>query len=167
MSYPNGRIPGYELTKIPGGRLRSGTVARSWLAMHHYLKTKKGIDLRPTGPNSSYRDYATQVRFWNDYQAGRGPMAERGDVASVIYKGYTPDGKVFDSNQGGEPIEVMVGAGKVIRGWDEMLQLMQAGGRYTIYLPSILAYGDAGFEPDIKPDAVLIFDMEIKSLRKQ
>lgn len=73
--YPNGRVPDSALTPIPGGRLRSGTVARSWLAMHYYLKTKKGIDLRPTGPSSSYRDYATQVRFWNDYQAGRGALA--------------------------------------------------------------------------------------------
>lgn len=77
MSYPNGRIPSYALTKIPGGSLRSGTVARSWLALHHYLKTKKGVDIRPTGPNSSYRTYDTQVRFWNDYQAGRGPIAAR------------------------------------------------------------------------------------------
>lgn len=77
MSYPNGRIPHYALTRIPSGRLLNGTPARSWLAMHHYLKTKKGIDLRPTGPNSSYRDYDTQVRFWNDYQAGRGPIAAR------------------------------------------------------------------------------------------
>lgn len=75
--YPNGRVPLSALTKIPGGRLRSGTVARSWLAMHYYLKTKKGIELRPTGPFSSYRTYETQVRFWNDYQAGRGPIAAR------------------------------------------------------------------------------------------
>lgn len=77
MSYPNGRIPHYALTAIPGGRLLSGTPARSWLAMHYYLKTKKGIDLRPTGPNSSYRTYDTQVQFWNEYQAGRGPIAAR------------------------------------------------------------------------------------------
>lgn len=100
-------------------------------------------------------------------QSGRGPLIERGDVVRVIYRGYTPDGKVFDSNTGGEPLEVVAGAGRVIRGWDEMLQLMQNGGRYTIYIPSILAYGDQGFMPDIKPDAVLIFDMEIKSVRKQ
>lgn len=77
MSYPNGRIPHYALTAIPGGRLLSGVPARSWLAMHYYLKIKKGIDLRPTGPNSSYRTYDTQVQFWNDYQAGRGPIAAR------------------------------------------------------------------------------------------
>lgn len=77
MNYPNGRIPHYALTAIPGGRLLSGVPARSWLAMHYYLKTKKGIDLRPTGPNSSYRTYDTQVQFWNDYQAGRGPIAAR------------------------------------------------------------------------------------------
>lgn len=100
-------------------------------------------------------------------QSGRGSLIQRGDLVQVTYRGYTPDGKVFDSNTGGEPLEVVAGAGKVIRGWDEMLLLMQNGGRYTVYIPSILAYGDQGFAPDIKPDAVLIFDMEIKSVRKQ
>lgn len=75
--FPNGRVPGYALTRIPGGRLRSGTVARSWLALQHYVGTKKKVWLRPTGPHSSYRDLATQQQYWADYQAGRGPIAAR------------------------------------------------------------------------------------------
>lgn len=77
MSYANGRLPKSALSSIPGGRLAKGGAARSYLAMRFYIGRKHKVWLTPTGPNSSYRDYETQVRFWNDYQAGRGPIAAR------------------------------------------------------------------------------------------
>lgn len=98
---------------------------------------------------------------------GKGAAPRRGDLARVRYQGYLTDGKVFDSNFDGDPLEVVVGTGKVIRGWDEMLQLMRPGGRYTIYIPSLLAYGRSGAPPRIPSDAVLIFDMEILSVVAQ
>jgi len=77
MSYPNGRFPAKALSRITGGQLAAGGPARSWLAMRYYIGRKSGIWLRPTGPNSSYRTYAKQVEYWNDYQAGRGPLSAR------------------------------------------------------------------------------------------
>lgn len=96
---------------------------------------------------------------------GKGAELRRDDLVSVFYQGYFPNGKIFDTNRTGEPLEVRVGAGKVIRGWDEMLLLMKPGGRYTIYLPSLFAYGERGVPPDVPADAVLIFDMEIVAVK--
>lgn len=73
----NGKLPASALSRIPGGRLAKGGPARSYLAMRYFIGKKSGIWLRPTGPNSSYRDYATQVRFWNDFLAHRGPLSAR------------------------------------------------------------------------------------------
>lgn len=97
---------------------------------------------------------------------GKGASPVRGDIVKVFYQGYFPNGKIFDTNRSGSPLEVVVGAGRVIRGWDEMLPLMKRGGRYTIYLPSLFAYGDEGFPPDIPGNAILLFDMEIVSISK-
>lgn len=79
MSYPNGRLPAYALSLIPGGRLARGGPARSYLAMRYYIarKTKGRVWLQPTGTYSSYRPYAIQVKFYNDYLNGRGALAAR------------------------------------------------------------------------------------------
>ena len=77
MSYPNGRLPKSALSSIPGGRLAKGGAARSYLAMRYYIGRKHKIWLTPTGPNSSYRDYETQVRYWNEYQRTGYPIAAR------------------------------------------------------------------------------------------
>lgn len=114
---------------------------------------------RPALKNESGIRYTIELE-------GKGAPPARGDVVKVIYQGYFPDGKIFDTNRDGAPLEVVVGAGRVIRGWDEMLLLMKRGGRYTVYLPSLFAYGDEGFPPEIPGSAVLLFDMEIVSISK-
>ena len=96
---------------------------------------------------------------------GSGRTPQTGSKAYVRYKGYTLDGRVFDSNLQGSPLEVEVGRGKVISGWDTMLKEMKKGSRYTIYLPSLFGYGDRGFEPDIKPNTILVFEMEILDIK--
>lgn len=67
------------LSQIPGGRLRKGAPARSWLAMRYFIgrRTKGKVWLMPTGPSSSYRPYAKQVEFYELYTSGRGPLAAR------------------------------------------------------------------------------------------
>lgn len=77
MTYSNGRLPKSALSRVPGGRLAKGGAARSYLAMRYFIGRKYGVWLSPTGPNSTYRTYAKQVQYWNDYQAGRGPIAAR------------------------------------------------------------------------------------------
>lgn len=69
MAYANGQLPSGALISIPGGRLARGGPGESWLAG----PAKAG--LMPTGDQSSYRDYAGQLYFWNLYQSGRGNLA--------------------------------------------------------------------------------------------
>lgn len=73
MSFPNGQWPNSALMKIPGGRLAK-TPARSYLAMRYYIGHKTGVWLTPTGPNSSYRDLATQKQYWQAHLNGTMPQ---------------------------------------------------------------------------------------------
>jgi hypothetical protein len=70
----NGALLTGNLAAIPGGNLRKDAAA-AWNAMHKEIKTKTGIDIRPTGPRSSYRTLYWQKYFWNEYKAGRGNLA--------------------------------------------------------------------------------------------
>lgn len=96
-------------------------------------------------------------------QPGSGPTVKIGDFVSVQYEGKTVDGKVFDGtakNNQGEPIQFPVQEQGLITGWIEGLQKMQKGGKYQLYIPANLGYGDqpAG---EIPPGSTLIFDIEI------
>jgi FKBP-type peptidyl-prolyl cis-trans isomerase FkpA len=103
----------------------------------------------------------------------------KGDTVLVNYAGRTLDDKVFDSsieavaktaglNQPGrtyEPIQVIVGTGGVIPGWDEGLLLLNEGSKATFVVPSALAYGAQGAGDDIKPYNTLVFDVEVVKLK--
>jgi FKBP-type peptidyl-prolyl cis-trans isomerase FklB len=95
-------------------------------------------------------------------KAGSGPTPTANDSATVKYKGTLLDGTVFDSSQ--EPITF--GVGDVIRGWTEALQLMKVGDKFQLFIPSELAYRDRGQGPDIGPNAVLIFEVELLGVDK-
>ena len=98
---------------------------------------------------------------------GKGQPASTGDFAYVYYKGSLLDGSVFDSNQETKtPIPVEVGKQRVIAAWDEILKMMPAGTKLTIYLPSLLGYGDRGFDKIIPPNSILVFEMEISSITR-
>jgi FKBP-type peptidyl-prolyl cis-trans isomerase FkpA len=104
--------------------------------------------------------------------------AQKGDTLLVNYAGHTLDGKVFDSSieavaksadlqQPGrkyEPIQVIVGTGGVIPGWDEGLLLLNEGSKATFIIPSSLAYGEHG-QGDIKPFSTLVFDIELVKVK--
>lgn len=79
---------------------------------------------------------------------------------TVHYKGTLLDGTEFDNSYSrGEPATFEVGG--VIPGWSEALQLMSAGGKYKLYVPSKLAYGDQGAGGKIAPNSLLIFEVEL------
>jgi FKBP-type peptidyl-prolyl cis-trans isomerase len=111
---------------------------------------------------------------------GNGNKPEKGDLIRVHYAGYLLDGTLFDTSiasvaeennrvQEGreyEPLEFNVGAGMVIRGWDEGLLLFEEGSSGTIYIPSPMAYGARGAGGVIPPNAVLVFDVELVEIVK-
>ena len=99
-------------------------------------------------------------------QKGDGEKAVQGKNISVHYKGQLTDGRVFDSSYDRkQPIDFTVGIGQVIKGWDEGLQLMQVGDKARLVIPSHLAYGSQGAGGVIPPDATLIFDVELMSVK--
>ena len=108
-----------------------------------------------------------------DTKTGAGEEAEIGKTVSVHYTGWlydesAPDkkGKKFDSSYDRkEHFSFMLGAGRVIKGWDQGVQGMKVGGQRTLIIPSSMAYGSRGAGNVIPPDATLIFDVELISLK--
>jgi FKBP-type peptidyl-prolyl cis-trans isomerase len=101
-----------------------------------------------------------------DLQVGTGEAAKTGDVVEVHYTGRLTNGKEFDSSVGKEPFTFKLGAGRVIKGWEQGVVGMKVGGKRKLTIPAELAYGKRGYPPDIPPDATLIFDIELLQIKK-
>jgi FKBP-type peptidyl-prolyl cis-trans isomerase FkpA/FKBP-type peptidyl-prolyl cis-trans isomerase FklB len=92
--------------------------------------------------------------------AGNGPRPASTDTVKVHYTGTLLDGTKFDSSvDRGQPAQFALNA--VIPGWTEALQLMPVGSKYTLWIPSDLAYGDRGTPGPIGPNATLKFEVEL------
>ncbi len=101
-----------------------------------------------------------------DLVAGSGRQAELGDQATVHYTGWLENGKKFDSSHDhGQPFSFRVGAGQVIKGWDEGVMGMKVGGKRKLIIPPDLGYGSRGAGNVIPPNATLTFDVELLGLR--
>ncbi len=104
-----------------------------------------------------------------DAKQGNGAEAVAGKPVVVHYTGWLYDeskpdkkGAKFDSSRDrGTPFSFPLGAGRVIRGWDEGVAGMKVGGQRTLIIPPSLGYGDRGAGGVIPPNATLIFDVEL------
>jgi tetratricopeptide (TPR) repeat protein len=95
-------------------------------------------------------------------EKGNGVKAEAGKQVSVNYAGYLLNGKEFDNSyKRGKPIKFTLGAGQVIKGWDEGIALMNVGDKLRLIIPSQLGYGAAGGGNVIPANATLIFDTQL------
>jgi peptidylprolyl isomerase len=93
---------------------------------------------------------------------GTGTAAKAGDTVKVHYTGTLYDGTKFDSSRDrGTPFSFVLGAGRVIKGWDEGVAGMQVGEIRNLLIPPDLGYGAAGNPPAIPENATLIFDVEL------
>lgn len=101
-----------------------------------------------------------------DQVVGTGEAAVAGQNVSVHYTGWLENGKKFDSSvDRGQPFSFPLGAGRVIKGWDEGVQGMKVGGKRKLTIPSDLGYGSRGAGGVIPPNATLIFDVELLGVR--
>ena len=97
-----------------------------------------------------------------DLEAGNGAEAAKGRTVSVHYTGWLTDGRKFDSSKDrNQPFDFPLGAGHVIRGWDEGVVGMREGGRRKLTIPPEMGYGARGAGGVIPPNATLVFEVEL------
>jgi len=118
-------------------------------------KSKDGVKTLPSGLQ------------YKVLTGGKGKTPKATDTVTVQYRGTLIDGTEFDSSyKRGQPATFPVGG--VIKGWTEGLQLMKEGSKWQLFIPSDLAYGEKGTQGGpIGPNAVLIFEVELVSIKAQ
>jgi FKBP-type peptidyl-prolyl cis-trans isomerase FklB len=122
------------------------------LAFLEANKTKEGVVVLPSGLQ------------YKVLQEGTGPKPTAADQVVCNYRGTLLDGTEFDSSyKRGQPATFPVTG--VIKGWTEALQLMPVGSKWQLFVPAELAYADRGAGPQIGPNATLIFEVELVSIK--
>jgi FKBP-type peptidyl-prolyl cis-trans isomerase len=101
-----------------------------------------------------------------DIKVGDGASPQTGQTVVVHYTGWLADGTKFDSSvDRGQPFSFIIGAGKVIKGWDEGVATMKVGGKRRLIIPPELGYGATGYPGSIPANAQLIFDVELIEIK--
>ncbi len=122
---------------------------------------QKPADTTAAAPTATPEVTTPSGLKYQDLVVGNGAPAEDGMLVRVNYTGTFTDGTKFDSSYDrGQPITITLGAGQVIRGWDEGLKGMRVGGKRKLTIPPDLAYGAEGRQ-GIPPNSTLIFVVEL------
>jgi FKBP-type peptidyl-prolyl cis-trans isomerase len=125
------------------------SAGEDFLAMN---KTKPGIITTASG--LQYQVITT----------GKGPKPSATSNVKVHYQGTVPEGGIFDSSIGREPVDFVLN--QVIPGWTEGIQLMNVGSKFKFFIPQELAYGENSQSPAIQPYSTLIFEVELLGIEK-
>jgi len=152
--------------------------------MQEEAEAQKGVDediiKQYITENNIKADSTESGLFYVITEEGDGPKPEAGQTVQVNYVGKLLNGKVFDTSikevaqendlyderrEPYNPLEFPIGKGRVIRGWDEGISLLNVGSKATLIIPSYLAYGPRGAGGDIGPNEVLVFDVELVGVK--
>ncbi len=137
-------------------------IRRSWFA----LVVVAGLGALPLGCGGGGGDEGLTTTEsglkYKDLTEGEGATAKKGDAVEVHYTGkLASNGKQFDSSVGKKPFAFTLGAGNVIKGWDEGVAGMKVGGKRKLVVPAKLAYGGRAKGTDIPPNSDLVFEVEL------
>ena len=111
-------------------------------------------------------DFIPSALIKEDLVVGKGQSAQSGDDVVVHYVGWLTNGQQFDSSRARrDPLDFALGAGDVIKGWDQGIEGMRTGGKRKLTIPAELAYGDKGCGGVIPPDATLVFEVELLEVK--
>ncbi len=140
-------------------------LALTGLAIAQTSPAAKPATTGPTKVTGEPTKTASGLEYW-DIKVGAGATAQTGQHVKVDYTGWLTSGKKFDSSVGtGKPFDFMLGAGQVIKGWDEGVVGMKVGGKRQLRIPPELAYGSKGYPGAIPPNATLIFDVQLVDVK--
>ena len=129
-------------------------------------KTETSSNSGPAKVSGQPTTTPSGLQYW-DVVVGTGAAATAGSQVSVHYTGWLPSGEKFDSSvDRGQPFSFPLGAGQVIKGWDEGVAGMKVGGKRQLRIPPELGYGARGAGGVIPPNATLIFDVELLAVSK-
>ena len=147
-------------------KLQSDVQARHEAMAAHAAETNKtegAAYLKANGAKAGVVTLPSGIEY-EVLTAGTGPKPKADDVVLCNYRGTLIDGTEFDSSyKRGQPDSFPVSG--VIKGWTEILQKMPTGSKWRVAIPASLAYGEHGAPPDIGPNAVLLFEIELLSIQ--
>ncbi|MBU6323059.1 MAG: FKBP-type peptidyl-prolyl cis-trans isomerase [Patescibacteria group bacterium] len=159
---------GYPLFTAPQQAAQTGTQANAPADASAAAATTTATTSTNITPDMTAQlDKVTSLQVKDDV-VGTGAVAAAGDSVTVNYVGALTNGTVFDAsaNHGSQGFTFTLGAGQVIKGWDEGVAGMKVGGKRTLIIPASLAYGSQGVSNVIPPNAVLIFQVELLKVQK-